>query len=209
MASMIEVNLLPMEFRVARKDYSYLTDRRAVWGSMLVLVVAVLGWLHWLTLVATITSREGQIDDLKKEIKKFDTVKVQIKNLEEIKAKQEAKNTSLKSISVSKKRWVRIFEDVNASLPPHTWILSIKEEPEKQDQLAIQARTFVFQEVAGFMVQLEKRPFFQAPSLESIEQVKAEGNQNTTAFSFTLHCTLKPAIHTDGPAQGDTVGRVH
>lgn len=209
MASMIEVNLLPMEYRVVRKDYSYLTDRRAVWGTVLVVTVLVLVWLHFMTLVATATSREGQIEDLRKEIKKYDTVKTEIKRLEDIKAKQEAKNVSLKSISVSKKRWVRIFEDINASLPPHTWIISIKEETDKQDQLAIQARSFVFQEVAGFMLQLERRPFFLPPNLESIEQVKAEGTQNATAFSFTLHCPLNPAIHTDGPAQGDTVGHAH
>ncbi|MBK8801496.1 MAG: PilN domain-containing protein [Fibrobacteres bacterium] len=209
MASMIEVNLLPMEYRVVRKDYSYLTDRRAVWGSVLLLTFGVLTWLHFMTLVATATSREGQIKDLRRDIAKYDTVKTEIKRLEDIKAKQEAKNISLKNISVSKKRWVRIFEDINASLPSHTWIISIKEEADKQDQLAIQARTFVFQEVAAFMLQLERRPFFLPPNLESIEQVKADGGQNASAFSFTLHCPLNPAIHTDGPAPGDTVGNAH
>ena len=64
----------------------------------------------------------------------------------------------------------------------------------------------VFQEVAAFMLQLERRPFFLAPSLESIEQVKVEGSQ-TSAFSFTLHCPLDPAIHTDTtPVQGDSLG---
>lgn len=206
MASLIEVNLLPIEYRVARKDYSYLTDRRAIWGSVLLLVVGVLIWLHFMTLVATQSSMESQIADLKSEIQKYDTVKTEITKLQDLKNKQEAKNQSLKSISVSKKRWVRIFEDVNASLPPHTWIISIKEEADKPDQLAIQARTFVFQEVAGFMLQLERRPFFVAPSLESIEQVKVEGS-TTSAFSFTLHCPLDPAIHTDAsPVPGGSNG---
>jgi type IV pilus assembly protein PilN len=206
MASLIEVNLLPIEYRVARKDYSYLTDRRAIWGSVLLLVVGVLIWLHFMTLVATQSSKESQIADLKAEIQKYDTVKTEITKLQDLKNKQEAKNQSLKSISVSKKRWVRIFEDINASLPPHTWIISIKEEADKPDQLAIQARSFVFQEVAGFMLQLERRPFFLAPSLESIEQVKVEAS-TTSAFSFTLHCPLDPAIHTDSsPVLGGSLG---
>jgi len=212
MASLIEVNLLPMEFRVARKDYSYLADRRVIWGSLLVLSVLVLIWLHFMTLVTTISSKQDQITALKVEIQKFDTVKTEISKLQELKNKQEAKNLSLKNISVSKKRWVRIFEDINASLPPHTWILSIKEEADKPDQLAIQARTFVFQEVAGFMLQLERRSFFLAPSLESIEQVKTEASQGqpaATAFAFTLHCPLNPAIHTDQPSRRDTLGTAH
>lgn len=212
MASLIEVNLLPMEYRVARKDYTFLTDRRAIWGSVLVVVVLFLIWFHFVTLVTTISSKQDRIANLKTEISKYDTVKTEIAKLQDLKNKQEAKNQSLKSISVSKKRWVRIFEDVNASLPPHTWILSIKEEADKPDQLAIQAHTFVFQEVAGFMLQLERRPFFLAPSLESIEQVKADGGgagNPATAFSFTLHCPLNPAIHTDQPALGDSLGHAH
>jgi type IV pilus assembly protein PilN len=211
MASLIEVNLLPMEYRVARKDYSFLTDRRAIWGSVLVVTVLFLIWFHFVTLVTTISSKEDRIANLKVEISKYDTVKTEIARLQDLKNKQEAKNQSLKSISVSKKRWVRIFEDINASLPPHTWILSIKEEADKPDQLAIQAHTYVFQEVAGFMLQLERRPFFLAPSLESIEQVKeSSGGANaSTAFSFTLHCPLNPAIHTDQSALGDSLGNAH
>lgn len=209
MASLIEVNLLPMEFRVARRDYSFYTDRRVIWGSVLVLTTVVLIWLHYMTLVTTISSKEDHIRDLQTEIKKYDTVKTEIARLQEMKTKQEAKNISLKNISVSKKRWVRIFEDINASLPPHTWIISIKEEADKQDQLAIQARTYVFQEVAGFMLQIEHRPFFLPPTLESIEQVKVEGSATATAFSFTLHCPLNPAIHTDAQARGDSLGSAH
>ena len=210
MASLIEVNLLPMEYRVVRKDYSFLADRRVIWGSVLILTVVVLIWLHFMTLVTTIASKQEKIADLRTEIKKYDTVKTEINKLQDLKNKQEAKNLSLKSISVSKKRWVRIFEDVNASLPPHTWLISIKEEQDKPDQLAIQARTFVFQEVAGFMLQLERRPFFLAPSLESIEQVKADQSSGQSspaaAFSFTLHCPLNPAIHTDQPSKRDSLG---
>jgi type IV pilus assembly protein PilN len=209
MASLIEVNLLPMEYRVARKDYSYLADRRVIWGSVLLISVVVLVWLHFMTLVTTIASKEDKIAGLKTEIQKYDTVKTEIAKLQDLKNKQEAKNLSLKSISVSKKRWVRIFEDINASLPPHTWLISIKEEADKPDQLAVQARTFVFQEVAGFMLQLERRSFFLAPTLESIEQVKVEGSQTGTAFSFTLHCPLNPAIHTDQPSKRDTLGPAH
>ena len=95
MASLIEVNLLPMEFRVARKDYSYLADRRVVWGSLLVLSVLVLIWLHYMTLVTTISSKQDQIASLKTEIQKFDTVKTEITKLQDLKNKQEAKNLSL------------------------------------------------------------------------------------------------------------------
>jgi Tfp pilus assembly protein PilN len=212
MASLIEVNLLPMEYRVARKDYSYLGDRRVIWGTLLVFTVFFLIWFHFVTLVTTISSKQDRIGNLTAEIKKYDTVKTEITKLQDLKNKQEAKNQSLKSISVSKKRWVRIFENINASVPPHTWIISIKEEADKPDQLAIQARTFVFQEVAGFMLQLERQSFFLTPTLESIEQVKAEGggpNGTATAFAFTLHCPLNPAIHIDKPAHGDSLGSAH
>jgi len=204
--TLIEVNLLPIEFRVVRKDYSFLTDRRVVWSSVALLVLVVAGWLHFMALVATATAKEANIADLKVEIAKYDTVKTQIQKFQELKTQQEAKNQSLRSISVSKKRWVRILEDLNASLPPHTWLVSVKEDPASSDQIVIVARTYVFQEVAGFMLQIERRPFFEAPTLEGIEQVKAEAQASTSAFAFTLHCPLSASIHSDEPTAASNGG---
>jgi len=198
--TLIEVNLLPIEYRVVRKDYSFLTDRRAVWSSVALLVAVVAVWLHFMTLVATATAKESNIASLKTEISKYDTVKTQIQKFQELKTQQEAKNQSLRSISVSKKRWVRILEDINASLPAHTWLVSVKEDAASPDQIVIVARTYVFQEVAGFMLQLERRPFFDAPTLEGIEQAKVESLTTGAAFAFTLHCPLSPSIHSDSSA---------
>lgn len=197
MALMIEVNLLPAEFRVSRNEYAWLGDRRVVYSVLALLVVFGVAWMGWLTLQATLASTQSSIETLQKEIKSYDTVKTQIKALEELKAKQDAKNQSLKSISVSKKRWVRILEDLNASVPSHTWILSIKEEGD--DKIAIVGRTYVFQEVAQMMMQLERRPFFDVPALDNIEQVAVPGAEKgaSNAFAFTLHCPLKAAIHSD------------
>lgn len=208
MALMIEVNLLPAEYQVSRSDYAWIGDRRVIYSVLLLVVVLGAGWMGWLTLQATLASTQSSISSLQKEIKSYDTVKTQIKELEELKAKQDAKNQSLKSISVSKKRWVRILEDLNASVPPHTWILSIKEEGD--DKIAIVGRTYVFQEVAQMMLQLERRPFFDVPALDNIEQVAVQGAEkgSSNAFAFTLHCPLKATIHSDEIPQekGVTVG---
>lgn len=207
--TLIEVNLLPIEYRVVRKDYSYLADRRVVWSSVALLVAVFAVWMHFMALVATATAKESTIENLKSEIARYDTVKTQIAQLQELKNQQEAKNNSLRSISVSKKRWVRILEDINASIPPHTWLVSLKEDPAAPDQVVIVARTYVFQEVAGFMLQLERRPFFEVPKLEGIEQAKVDGQNATPAFAFTLHCPLSSAIHSDAiasPAAGGDNG---
>ena len=214
MALMIEVNLLPAEHRVVRNEYAWLGERRVVYSALAVLVTVVAAWMIWLGLTATLASTQSHIDALQKEIHTYDTVKTQIKALEDLKAKQDKKNQALRSISVSKKRWVRILEDLNASVPPHTWILSIKEEG--NDRLAIEGRTYVFQEVAQFMLQLERRPFFDAPALDKIEQVSVTGaptapaapgasgaaasSKGNSAFAFTLHCPLNPSIHSDEAA---------
>lgn len=200
--TLIEVNLLPIEFRVVRKDYSYLADRRVVWGSVALLVAVFAAWMHFMALVATATAKESSIQDLKDEIAKYDTVKTQITQFQDLKNQQEEKNRSLQSISVSKKRWVRILEDINASLPAHTWLVSLKEDPSAPDQVVIVARTYVFQEVAGFMLQLERRPFFDVPRLEVIEQAKGDGPDGAASFSFTLHCPLSGSIHSDAPSGG-------
>jgi Tfp pilus assembly protein PilN len=196
MALMIEVNLLPAEFRVSRNEYAWVGDRRVVYSTLAFIILIAVGWMGWLTLEASLASTRSHIDALHKEIQSYDTVKTQIKKLEDLKAKQDAKNQSLRSISVSKKRWIRLLEDLNASVPPHTWIISIKEEGD--DKIAIVGRTYVFQEVAQLMMQLERRPFFDVPALDNIEQVSVTADKSTTpAFAFTLHCPLNAAIHSD------------
>jgi type IV pilus assembly protein PilN len=209
MALMIEVNLLPAEFQVAKNQYAWIGDRRVVYSVLTLIVALAVGWMGWLTLEASLTATQSSISSLQKEIKSYDTVKTQIKALEDFKAKQDAKNQALRSISVSKKRWVRILEDLNASVPPHTWIISIKEEGD--DRLALVGRTYVFPEVAQLMMQLERRPFFDVPALDNIEQVAVSNTDknSTNAFAFTLHCPLKAAIHSDDVPQEKGVAVGH
>lgn len=199
MAQLIEVNLLPIEHRVVKKDYSYVSDSRVVYSVLAMLLTSIFIWGHYGLKKAEVSSTQDRIEELKADITRYDTVKTQIKSLEELKTQQESKNQSLRSISVSKKRWVRILEDLNASLPPHAWLVSIKEE--EGDKVALVGRTYVLQEVGGFMLQLEKRPFFLTPSLESVEKVK---DGESEAFAFTLHCPLDPAIQADDQPKLDS-----
>ncbi len=232
MALMIEVNLLPAEYRVVRNQYKWMSDRRVIYSTLAAVVFIVIGWLIFFTMQASLASTQSHIDALNAEIHTYDTVKAQIKALEDLKSKQDKKIQALKSISVSKMRWVRILEDLNASVPPHTWIISIKEEG--NNVLAIEGRTYVFQEVAQFMLQLDRRPYFDAPKLDKIEQtsvsvpgatsapaspaggasmngtpgagITTASNESTSAFAFTLHCPLSASLNEQNALDADKGG---
>src|SRR6185503_13877474 len=98
---------------------------------------------------------------------------------------------SLKSISVSKKKWVRILEGINKSLPLNMWIESIKENEANDNEMELHGRTYVFPEIAEYMIEMEKNEYFSKVFLNSIELQK---DQNKSSFQFTIRINLNPNV---------------
>ena len=107
----------------------------------------------------------------------------------ELEQKQAIVNTkinALKSIQVSKKRWVVLFENVSSVLPPNMWLTSLNQVSE--DNLEMKGMTFDFSEVAEYMVKLEKQVSIEKVSLLTISTTKVDGEE---AYSFTIKVVLK------------------
>ena len=104
------------------------------------------------------------------------------------------KINALKSIQVSKKRWVILFENVSSVLPPNMWLTSISQLGE--NELEMKGATFDFSEVAEYMVKLEKQVSVDKVSLVTITTTKVDGEE---AYNFTIKVVLKQDL---GLAEG-------
>lgn len=190
----IHVNLLPIEYRVVKKDYTFLLDLR-----VLISVIALLGmgagyvigqsYFH-----ANIASKNVQLAKIQAEIGANAYVATKIKELEQLRDEKTAKNNSLKSISVSKKKWVRILEGINKSMPLNMWIESIKQPDANDNEIEIKGRTLVFPEIAEYMLELEKNEYFSKVFLNSIELQK---EQERSSFVFTIRISINPNVGID------------
>lgn len=190
----IHVNLLPIEYRVVRKDYSYLIDMRILVSTTALIAVAAAYVIGQSFFRANLESKRGALEEVQREIGANAYVGARIKELETLRDEKTAKNNSLKSISVSKRKWVRILEGINKSLPLNMWVESIKQSDQNDNELEVRGRTYVFPEIAENMIELEKNEYFAKVFLNGIELQK---EQSRSSFLFTIRINLNPNVGID------------
>lgn len=195
----IHVNLLPIEYRIVKKDYSFLLDLRILVATMILIGAGVAYVIGESFIHANLENKQEALTKIQAEIGANGYVAVQIKELEASRDEKIAKNNSLKSISVSKKKWVRILEGINKSMPLNMWIESIKQAEGNDNEMELKGRTYVFPEIAEYMLELEKNEYFANVLLNGIELQK---DQNRSSFTFTIRINLNPNVGIDNYSVG-------
>ena len=182
----ISINLLPPEYRKVKKDLSWVTDRRIIWPTV-ALIIAIIRFLYAnIQIDETITNLQNEVSRVKSEVERERPLLTKIGELEQKQAIVNTKINALKSIQVSKKRWVVLFENVSSVLPPNMWLTSLNQVSE--DNLEMKGMTFDFSEVAEYMVKLEKQASVEKVSLMTISTTKVDGEE---AYSFTIKVVMK------------------
>ena len=182
----ISINLLPGEYRKAQKDFSWITDRRVVWPTVALIVSIVAAMMLYSYTTETITGLQNDVERIKAEVERERPLLTKIGELEQKQAIVTTKSNALKSIQVSKKRWVVLFENVSSVLPPNMWLTSLSQVSE--NDLEMKGMTFDFSEVAEYMVKLEKQVSIEKVTLLTIATTKVDGEE---AYSFTIKVVLK------------------
>lgn len=190
----IHVNLLPIEYRVVKKDYSWLIDMRILVSVTALIAVSAAYVIGQSFFQANLESKKTALAKVQQEIGANAYVGSRIKELEKLRDDKTAKNNSLKSISVSKKKWVRILEGINKSMPLNMWIETMKQAEANDNEMEIKGRTYVFPEIAEYMIELEKNEYFTKVFLNSIELQK---ESNRSSFVFTIRINLNPNVGID------------
>jgi Tfp pilus assembly protein PilN len=190
----IHVNLLPIEYRVVKKDYSYLIDMRILASTAALVAVLAAYGIGQSFFKANLETKREALEQVKQEIAANAFVASQIKELEDKRDAMTAKNNSLKSISVSKRKWVRILEGINKSLPLNMWVETIKQAEANDNEMELRGRTYVFPEIAEYMLEMEKNEYFSKVYLNSIELQK---DQSRSSFQFTIRINLNANVGID------------
>ncbi len=190
----IHVNLLPIEYRIIKKDFTWLLDYRIFVSTLAVAGVLAAYVIGQSFFHANVESKKTALAKIQAEIGANAYVAAKIRELEKLRDDKTAKNNSLKSISVSKKKWVRILEGLNKSMPLNMWIESIKEAEAIDNEMELKGRTYVFPEIAEYMLELQKNEYFSKVLLNGIELQK---DQNRSSFTFNIKVNLNPNVGID------------
>lgn len=192
----VEINLLPVEYRQTKIDFSWIADRRVVWPSVALLTALVVVFMIQSYVTETVDSLQRKVDSTKEEVEKQRPLLEKIKSLD---AKLKAiaqKNNGLKSIQVSKKRWVILFENISSMMPPNMWLTSLNQI--SQFDMELRGMTFDFSEVAEYMVKLEKQACFNTVTLIDVSTTKVEGEET---YSFVIKAEIKSDLGLEGGAK--------
>ena len=186
----ISINLLPPEYRKKQKDFTWITDRRIIWPTvgLIVAIVAVLMLQTYIN--ETISGLSQELSRVQEEVERERPLLSKISDLEQKKGVVTTKINALKSIQVSKKRWVILFENISSVLPPNMWITSINQLGEFD--MEMRGVTLDFPEVAEYMVKLEKQVSVQSVSLVTISTTKIDGDE---AYNFTIKIVLRQDLN--------------
>lgn len=189
----ISINLLPAEYRKKQKDFSWVTDRRVVWPTVGLLIVVVCIFMIQGFIAETTSGLQSEVDRVRSEVDRQRPLLTKISDLEQKQGIINTKINALKSIQVSKKRWVVLFENVSSVLPPNMWLTNLAQTGE--NNLEMKGTTFDFSEVAEYMVKLEKQVSVESVTLVTISTTKVDGEE---AYSFTIRVVLNQNLGAEG-----------
>lgn len=189
----ITINLLPGEYRKQQKDLTWLTDRRVVWPTVFFILAIFVALFTYAYTLQELSSKDAELQSVRAAVERERPLLKKISELEKNQSIINTKINALKSIQISKKRWVVLFENISSVLPPNMWLLSVSQVSEFN--LEMKGTTFDFSEVAEYMVKLEKQVSVQKVSLVSISTTKVDGDE---AYSFTLKVELKKDLGEEG-----------
>ena len=182
----IEINLLPAEFRRQKKDFSWILDRRVVWPVVAIIVFVFCIFLLFAYMNDSRQTLQNALASTKAEIEKEKPLLDKIKELDGKIAIITQKRNALKSIQVSKKRWVILFENISAILPPNMWLTALQQT--SAYEMELRGTTYDFSEVAEYMVKLEKQVSIASVTLVTITNTKVEGDD---AYTFTMKAKIR------------------
>jgi Tfp pilus assembly protein PilN len=189
----VEINLLPAEYRKVKNDLSWILDRRIVWPIVALLVVAVLIFLLILHIEDVTSSLENELQTTLAEVEKEKPLLNKITELDNKLSVIAQKNNALKSIQVSKKRWVILFENMSSILPPNMWLTNLNQIG--ANEMELKGFTYDFSEVAEYMVKLEKKVSISSVNLISIATTKTGGEDT---YNFTIKAAIKQDLGLEG-----------
>ncbi len=166
----IEINLLPVEYRVRPKTIRL--DREIVWPLVVALIIMTIMGIITANLNGEIEAFEARIESVERDIEKNRVVAKEIKDLEKSRETVISKIRALEQIDVSREKWVRIPEILSRELPERTWLVGMSENGKR---LQVNGQTMSFPEVAGYMARLSATELINEVELLMIEQTATSG----------------------------------
>ena len=182
---MVKINLLPVR---ASEKKEIILVQLTIAGLMLVLITAVLGFLHF-SLSGKIDTAKADISKAEAELTRLNKVKAKVDKFKKDSKELEKKLEVINVLSQKRTAAVYLMEALVDATPDNLWIESLKESRSSYTMTGI---SLDYDTIARFMINLELSPFFSQVKIKSSKQKKI-GDQ--TVHDYTIQAVFEvPAV---------------
>jgi type IV pilus assembly protein PilN len=188
---MIKINLLPV--RAARKKEN-IRRQVSIFSLCILFGFSVVVYLT-LTMNHKISVINDDIQVAQTELKKFEAIVKQVRNMRRELKKLENKMDVIVKLEANRTGPVRVMDALTGFVVPEKmWLTTLSE---KQGSLSLSGMAADNKVVADFMTSLEKSPQFRIVDLVSSKQVDLK--QGRKYKQFTISCVLAGGIPKNKP----------
>jgi Tfp pilus assembly protein PilN len=185
----IEINLLPVEYRVHHKKLEI--KREVAYPLIGAAIISVVISLLTIGMNNSVWAYKNEVKTIQKSIDQNKPIQNQIDQLRTDKTTIQEKIKALELINVNREKWVKLMEEFSGRLPDYTWLVSIKEEITASPIIHIEGRTYSFPEVANYMSNLKECSYILSVDLSQIEKID-EAATKQKLFRFAISCAINP-----------------
>ncbi len=200
---MIEINLLPKEYRKRSFDFSLGKAGLYVIGG----AVGVVCLLFAITFMqkAQISELDANIAKAKRRAAMLQKDIALVEGLEMVKAKITQRMAAVERLDRHRNVWVQVLEEIARDVPEFVWLVKFSQEeppaPASKDSTAAKASprdtvvkparlegyAFTLNALAAFMINIMRSDYFDDVELVSTNEMKFD---KYSAFNFVLSCNV-------------------
>lgn len=198
---MIEINLLPKEYRKRSFDFSLGKAGLYVIGG----AVGVVCLLFAITFMqkAQISEMDSNIARAKRRAAMLHKDIQLVEGLESVKTKITQRMAAVERLDSHRNVWVQILEEIARDVPEFVWLVKFSQEdqatPASDDTTAaepsmilvraarLEGYSFTLNALAAFMINIMRSDYFDEVELVSTNEVTFD---KYTAFNFVLSCDV-------------------
>lgn len=180
---MIRINLLPV--RAAKKKQA---GRQQLLLMGLVVAIVVILMLFWVGAVTTERKKlEARVVEVNQEIQKLEQIIGEVKQYSETKAMLESKLKIIEDLKKGRVGPVKVMDELAQKIPKRVWISNMIES---MGSVSFQGEASTDEDIAAFMQELQKSPFFQGINLKFTKIGERDG---VKIKKFVLECKVNYA----------------
>lgn len=177
---MAKINLLP--WRTERRKLREREFYMMLGGAVVAGILAMLLWIYWMD--ARLENQDNRNALLSQEIKALDVRLVEIKNLEETRARLLQRKQIIEQLQANRSQMVHLFDELVRTIPDGVRLSSMKQTG---DTLTLAGVAQSNASVADYMKRLDASPWLKRSDLQ---QTESKGTDRRERFEFGLTVKL-------------------